>query len=241
MTGDRDADACDRFEDVATELALGIAVGEERANALAHVASCESCRERLSELSATVDGLLMLAPSREPSMGFESEVQRRIEAGAAAPPRRARSRFRGILPAALAGAAILILGASWMGTRDDRRLASDYRQALGEVDGNYFTTFALTGPGSRRVGSGFAYEGDPSWVFITLDAPGDSIPSGSYELHLELAGGSAAPAAPIEVRSGHGSGGVSFTGDLGGLDGLSFRGKPGRIDLSATSTQPIYP
>lgn len=233
---------CHGFDEVAAELALGIATGEQRAAALAHAAGCERCSERLRELSEAVDGLLLLAPEQEPSLGFESELQERIDSSRRPRPSRRRlPRLRIALPALLAGAAIVLLGTSWIAGRDDRRLAADYRQALGEVNGNYFTTFALLGPGSRRVGSGFAYEGDPSWVFVTLDAPAGAIPSGRYQLGVTLGDGSTPPAVPIAVHSGRGSGGLSFAGDLDDLDGLRFRGADGAIELSTDSPRAIYP
>jgi hypothetical protein len=235
-----DGTACEHFDEIAAEVALGIATGEERANALTHAAGCERCRELLGELSSTADGLLMLTPRREPSVGFESSLQRRIDAERTRPQRQ-HGRLRSLLPAGLAAAAILILGISWVATRDDRRLASDYRAALGDVDGEYFTTFALLGPDEQRVGNGFAYEGDPSWVFVTFDAPEDAIPSGPYEFRLELSDGSATRAVPIDVSSGRGSGGASFAGELDALDGLRFRGPSGPIALSIDSAEPIYP
>ncbi len=232
---------CESFDGVAAELALGIATGEQRAAALAHAAGCEHCSPRLRELSAAADGLLLLAPQSEPSLGFESALQKRIEASQQSrPPRRGLPRLRIALPGLLAFAAVLLLGASWIGSRNDRRLAADYRAALGEVNGNYFTTYALLGPGSQRIGSGFAYEGDPSWVFVTLDAPAATLPSGRYALAVMLADGSTPPVS-IEVRDGRGSGGLSFAGDLDDLNDFRFRGPDGPVDLTADSTRPIYP
>lgn len=239
---------CDRFEAIADELALGIATGEERAEALTHVAGCRRCRDRLEELSGTVDGLVLLAPSQEPPVGFESRLQRRFEGeraalGGSIRPDTRSGRWRVALPALAAALAILVLGASWIGSRDDRRLAGDYREALAEVNGNYFTTFALTGDDEVRVGSGFAYEGDPSWVYVTLDGPAASIPSGRYELQISIGGeGRGAVATPLSVSGGRGSAGATFEGELGTVSALRLL-RPGAapILLSAESSRSIYP
>lgn len=239
---------CDRFDAIADELALGIATGEQRAEALAHVSGCQPCRERLEGLAGAVDELLLLAPLQEPPVGFESRLQRHMDAERApreAPPGRARSGrgWRVALPAAIAGLAILLLGASWIGSRDDRRLAGDYREALAEVNGNYFTTFALFGSDGQRAGSGFAYEGDPSWVFVTLEAPPAAVPPGRYELQVSVGGeGTRELATPLVVTDGHGSAGATFEGDLDTVGSLRLL-RPGAapIDLSVESSRAIYP
>ena len=44
---------CQEFSDVAAELALGVLTGRERAQALAHLDHCASCREEVGQLTAT--------------------------------------------------------------------------------------------------------------------------------------------------------------------------------------------
>jgi Putative zinc-finger len=61
---------CEQVKELAPELALGIAEGEERAAALRHLSGCARCRQLVSELSAVGDELLLLAPAREPPPGF---------------------------------------------------------------------------------------------------------------------------------------------------------------------------
>ena len=62
---------CEAFRAVAPELALGIAVGDERAVALDHLATCPACRRELDALTATVDAIVQSAPAAEPPAGFE--------------------------------------------------------------------------------------------------------------------------------------------------------------------------
>ena len=61
-------------DDMAVELALGLATGRERAGSLAHLAECSGCRGRVDGLRETGDGLLLLAPPAEPPAGFEQAV-----------------------------------------------------------------------------------------------------------------------------------------------------------------------
>jgi hypothetical protein len=75
---DMDDMSCGEFAGVASELALGVLTGRERAAALAHLDGCESCREQVRELTMVQDELLALLPSQEPPAGFESRVLDRL-------------------------------------------------------------------------------------------------------------------------------------------------------------------
>jgi len=78
--------SCETFRELAPELALGTAVGDERAAALDHVRSCAMCRQVLAELTGTVDALLLSAPAVEPPAGFELRALAAFdEVGAAEP------------------------------------------------------------------------------------------------------------------------------------------------------------
>jgi anti-sigma-K factor RskA len=83
---------CDRTRELAAELALGILDGEERAQALRHLAECPECRRAVEELTAVADELLMLAPEREPPAGFESRVLARLQP----PPAATRATRRAV-------------------------------------------------------------------------------------------------------------------------------------------------
>src|SRR5215208_2306315 len=76
---------CAKVRDLIPELAMNVAPGDERAAALAHIASCADCRQVLEDTSATVDELLLLAPEHEPPPGFDARV---IEAVSVERPRR---------------------------------------------------------------------------------------------------------------------------------------------------------
>jgi Putative zinc-finger len=163
---------CEEVRNLAPEIALGIADGEERAEALRHLSTCADCRRAVEQLTHVSDELLMLAPVQEPPAGFESRV---VEAmGLSRPARRRLPRWlspRWLAPRlgpALATAAVtaaVLIGVY----NDDRQTADQYRGALDEAGGQYFQADRLTDEAGARGGVVFGYEGSPSWVFVTVD------------------------------------------------------------------------
>jgi hypothetical protein len=75
---------CAGLAEVAAELALGVLTGRERAQAIAHLDRCDTCREDVRQLMATSDGLLALLPESEPPAGFETRVLDRMGLSVAA-------------------------------------------------------------------------------------------------------------------------------------------------------------
>ncbi|HTR95657.1 MAG TPA: hypothetical protein VMI73_28315 [Trebonia sp.] len=69
---------CAELADVAAELALGVLTGRERAVAIAHLDTCDACREHVRQLMATGEQLRELLPPAEPSAGFETRVLERL-------------------------------------------------------------------------------------------------------------------------------------------------------------------
>ena len=69
---------CAELADVAAELALGVLTGRERAMAVAHLDTCNTCREDVRQLMATGEQLLELLPPAEPPAGFETRVLERL-------------------------------------------------------------------------------------------------------------------------------------------------------------------
>jgi Putative zinc-finger len=163
---------CEEIRDLASEIALGIADGEQRAEALRHLSTCAECRRVVEQLTQVADELLMLAPVQEPPAGFES---RAVEAmGLGRPPRRRLPRWlapRWLAPRfgpALAAAAVtaaVLIGVY----NDDRQTADRYREALDAAGGQYFQADRLGDEAGAKHGVVFGYEGSPSWVFVTVD------------------------------------------------------------------------
>jgi hypothetical protein len=156
---------CEELRELAPDLALGIAEGEERGRALEHLADCPDCRRRVEELTEIADELLLLAPHREPPVGFESEVLRQVLPAPA--PKRRRRRFALVLaPVATALAAVGITLAVVSG---DIRDATHYHQTLQQANGKEFEAYSLYGGGGAFAGTVFSYQGAPNWLLITVD------------------------------------------------------------------------
>ena len=155
---------CNEIRELAPELALGIAEGEERGRALEHLADCPACRRRVEELAEVSDELLLLAPHREAPAGFESRVLRRV-----LPPEPKRRRRRLALVLAPAAAALAAVAITLGVVSNDLDLASDYRQTLEEANGQGFYASPLQSGDGGRAGTVFSYVGDPNWLLITVD------------------------------------------------------------------------
>ncbi len=187
---------CEAVRDLLPELAAGVAAGDDRARALAHLAGCPDCRRELAELSAVIDELVLLAPPREPSPGFESAVLSALTP-------RGRWRPRPVVLAAAASliGALLAGGVVWARTADDVQLAHRYRHTLDVADGEYFLAAPVHG-GAGGHGTVFAYEGSPSWLFVSLE---DSPWTGRYEVQVVTTDGRIVDAGWCEVQDGRGS------------------------------------
>jgi hypothetical protein len=212
-----DARPCDEVRDLLPELAAGVASGDDRARALSHLADCAACRRELTELTAVLDGLVLLAPEHEPSPGFESSVLAALgpadrHAGSRRPGRVLTAVAASVVAAALAG------GVLWWVTADDRRAGDQYRRTLAEADGRYFVAAQVSGALGRDVGTVFAYEGDPSWLFVTIDG---APVSGEYRVQLVTADHRSIDIGWCDVSDGHGSWGRTVrvpVGDIRRID-----------------------
>jgi hypothetical protein len=228
--------SCDQVRPLMAELALGIADGEERAQALRHLAGCTECRRALEELSEVTDELLLLVPEHEPPPGFESRVLARVapspSPSASAAPRR-RLRPRRALVGALAAAAVAAVAATAItlnATSDDRRLAGHYRQTLAQAHGSSFEAARLLTPSGARAGVVFGYRGSPSWIFVDVEPP---YRSGAYTAELTLTSGRRVPLPSVRVDPATGSTGRAIPVDLRQVAAVRLVGRgPGGI-LSA--------
>jgi hypothetical protein len=168
---------CAEARELFPELAAGVAAGDERARALGHLSGCPACRREFAGTAEVVDELLWLVPEHDPPPGLESSVLARLTA--AAPPLR-RPRPRLLWAASIAAAAALAAGTVWWQTADDRELASGYRRTLAVAHGHDLSAAPLLA-GGAETGTVFAYEGSPSWIYVTFrSAP----PQGRYVVRL---------------------------------------------------------
>jgi Putative zinc-finger len=177
-------DGCAPVAEMLPEVATGAATGDDRARVLRHLAGCAGCRLELEELARTVDDLLPLVPEREPPAGFEAAVLARLAPPApvtALRPRRRAWRTLAVQVAAAVVAAALAAGLVWWRTSPDRRLAAEYRQTLAIGDGSYLRAAPVTGGAGSVVGHLYAYQGRPSWIYVTVtNAP----EPGTYAVRL---------------------------------------------------------
>jgi Putative zinc-finger len=202
--------SCEETRQLAPELALGIADGAERARALEHLARCADCRRAVAALTEVADELLMLAPEREPPVGFESRVLARVAPPAPVSRARRGRRLLAVLAPAVAAAALatgIVLGA----TGDDRRLADHYRATLAEANGSYFEAARLRAPAGMRAGLVYGYRGNPSWVYVAVDRPYRST---TYTAELALTSGQRVPLPRLRLDPETGSGGQAIPVDL---------------------------
>ena len=149
--------SCEELKDLAPEVALGTIEGEERAEALRHLATCGECRRLVDQLTTVADELLMLAPVQEPPAGFESRV---IDAlGFQRAPRRRRGRrllaWLGPPVAAAAVTAVALVGVY----HDDHVTAERYRTTLEQADGQSFQAAPLRDGTGAEAGVAFGVPG----------------------------------------------------------------------------------
>jgi hypothetical protein len=220
--------SCEEARALAPELSLGSATGEERARVLHHLASCPDCRRLVSELSAVADELLLLAPAHEPPAGFESRVLARLN------ERKARGgKLRRIF--GIAAVAFLAAGAAGGGVfwalRSDREIASQYQEVLSLAGGEYFSAAVLRDVHGGKRGLVFGYQGDTSWVFMTLHDPLDP---GTYQVELGMEqGGWTLLDSSVDLSDARPSWGTELPGDLHGSAGIRIRDEEGNRVLEA--------
>jgi hypothetical protein len=217
---------CEEIQVLAPEVALGIASGDERALVLAHAKSCAECHRVMEELSETADALLLLGPQHEPSSGFESTVLAKMQS-----EQRKPTRMRSLLAAA-AMTSVLVTGVAgfWI-TADDRRVANHYRDALAEANGKYFGVVPLRTAHGDRAGHLFAYEGDPTWVFLIFSTPLDPE---TYEAELETPGGAIRSLGTFALTAGDVTWGRDLPVGLGDVRAFRMLDERGAVVVEAT-------
>src|SRR5262245_7495224 len=235
---------CEQVTELAPELALGVADGHERDSALHHMSGCQSCRRLIWELSAVTDDLLMLSPEHEAPPGLEDRVldaisyaePERTSAPRAVPAPRRRPIMRRAWRVALVvgGLALAFLvGTSGvlLGTAGDRRLADQYRAVLGVGQGSFFAA-APVWSNEREVGTAWGYQGNPSWVFVSLRAPEDD--RGSYHAWLVTSDGRRISLGRAELGEGAAAWGHNLPVDLRTARELILESNGSGADLVAT-------
>lgn len=205
-------------DDMAVELALGLATGRDRAGSLAHLVECSSCRGRVDGLRETGDGLLLLAPPAEPPAGFEQDVLASLRAARpSAAPRRLR-------PMLLAAAALLVVAAIGIGIVLGQRASSP-------SDG--LSTATMRTPAGVDVGTVWRHPGQPSWLFVSVpgwrhwEADGDG--GREYRLQLTLSDGRKVTLDDTFLRPDDGTWASTLTGDADHVAAVAVVDETGRV------------
>jgi hypothetical protein len=234
--------SCEQVRELAAELAIGIADGQDRDAALRHAATCPDCRRLVSELSTVVDDLLLLAPSHEPPPGFASRTVARISPPAGRRRRWAtrpaarqvpagRRRLPQLAVAASVVAALAVgAGAVYQGTSADRQLAGSYRSVLAQGHGSFFAAAPLRGP-AGTAGTVFGYQGRPSWLFATVHLPTPGAER--FNVQLITRDGRHLPAGSAVLGGTHGTWGAQIPMDLTNLAQLRFVSTSGQATIVA--------
>ena len=253
--------SCAGFGDVAAELALGVLTGRERAEALAHLDHCEACREHVRQLTMTGEGLLELLPSREPPAGFETRVMERLgltvpqprKAGRVGPVSRLAGRLRGRPERRPDERETVRPSGLWLASRP-RRLVAAAAVALALVASGLggwglhgatspatasppLSSASLLSARHQVVGKIFYYDGDPSWIYmtVTMDAGSDKV-----ICQLEGTDGHVTTVGSFRLKDGYGTWGSTATvGQDGELAGARLLAADGTV--LATATLPHVP
>jgi hypothetical protein len=220
--------SCGEFADVAAELALGVLTGRERAQAVAHLDECDSCREHIRQLSLTGEEMLGLLPGREPAEGFESRVMGRL--GLAAPsqasPSQATPSFappslvtaslgggpdpngqrgpkrwtRRMLTVAAAALAVVAVGVGGWGLRGAVAPPGGAHGTSAEAP---LREAALLTAAHQAEGKVYLYDGTPRWLYMAIDTHGSS--SDNVICQLETRGGGTITIGSFRLEGGYGA------------------------------------
>jgi hypothetical protein len=137
--------------------------------------------------------------------------------------------------AAAATAAVLITAvAMFFVYRDDHHLANEYRSALMEAHGSYFTAAALRSPSGASVGQAFAYQGSPSWVLMTVTDAGGRLRDGTYHCQLVTTDGQRIEVGPVKITNGTGSYGRAIPIDVDTVNEMRLLDRGRRTVLEAS-------
>jgi len=209
--------SCAQTRELAPEFALGVLGGAERAEAVAHLHDCASCRQAVAELSETVDVIVQLAPEADPPLGFETLIGARIRGDRR---RTVRRWARGIAAVAAAAAIVAVVAVRVVQGTDGRR------PVAAVASGSEVRSGAMIGGGGSHVGEAFAYRGKPSWVSVTVAY---TVPTGEYQVELVHTDGRVESVGSMRVTDGAGAWGGPVTSSLHSVQAVQMRGTSGAV------------
>jgi anti-sigma-K factor RskA len=238
---------CREFSDVAAELALGVLTGRERAQALAHLDHCESCREKVRQLTATGEGLLGLLPSVEPPAGFEARVMDRLGLAAPAPSPASQPRWisrmallgRKPTPRAIAGQArpvgrtrrMLALAAVTLAVVAAGLGGWGLRSGTPAPAGAPLSSATLLTASHQAAGKIFLYEGSSRWLYMSVNMPSGN---GTVICEVESGDGHTTTVGSFQLTDGRGYWGSPVPPVHGSLTGARLVGPGGTVLATAS-------
>jgi hypothetical protein len=96
--------------------------------------------------------------------------------------------------------------------------AGQSRRAIARADGGYFRAAALTGTEGETAGHVFAYQGNPSWVFVTVE----DAESGAHRVRYVTEDGRTHPLGVCVVRDGRGFRGTAIDVPVYAVDSVEL-------------------
>lgn len=187
--------SCAECMELSPDVALGIAVGEDRARVLDHVERCRSCRDELKSLGDVADTLYQLATPVDPPDGFASRVATAISAQSP-PEHRVRvfsrtARRRYVRPLSVAAAALLAAGVGvggWLAAGG----------GPGSVPAVETASFVS---GHETVGQVMVVPGEAPWMSVAVHIHSATT---AVRCEVETAKGALWTVGTFDVKGGHG-------------------------------------
>jgi hypothetical protein len=204
---------CAGVEAIAAELALGIVPGDERADALRHLATCPACRDRVDELARVADQLLLAAPEEEPPPGFESRVLDRVAAERGPAVIQPIRRRRPWLLASVAAAALVV--AASVGAL----VARGHSPSTASADARITSVGFGGGTWTCRVAAFPGHGSQPTEIVVRLDEPGEVTNWYTVEA-VPANGGGVVAIGRVFVKSGQGTLAATVPAGTGKVRGI---------------------
>ncbi len=221
--------SCERMRELAPELALDILSGEERAAVQAHLNECPECREYVGSLTQVGDRLLTLVPGVEPPVGFEDRVLARM--GLTPPKARESHKQRWLVVAAAAAVAALVFGVGGWVVGSVSTSQSTITASPGAQDDHVIRFASFWTSDKQKIGQVFTYQGEPSWLYMTVTAKPDVGWVACQLIHRD---GKVVQVGAFTLAAGKGSWSADLTVDPSQVTGARLVSSDGSVLASAS-------